>query len=90
MQAANAAVRCKNSYLRVIDRRLAARRGRKKALIAVAHRIVIALYHMLKKQEPYQDLGVNYLSNQSTKHSVQRLHSQARKLGYQLELTAIS
>lgn len=89
VQAANAAVRCKNSYLRVIYRRLAARRGRKKALIAVAHRIVIALYHMFKKQEPYQDLGINYLSNQSTKHSVKRLHSQARKLGYQLELTPI-
>ena len=90
VQAANAAVRCKSSYLRVIYRRLAARRGRKKALIAVAHRIVIALYHMFKKQEPYQDLGINYLSNQSTKHSVKRLHSQARKLGYQLELTPIS
>ena len=90
VQAANAAVRCRNSYLRVVYRRLAARRGRKKALIAVAHRILIALYHMFKKQEPYQDLGINYLSNQSTQQSVQRLHSQARRLGYQLELTPIS
>ena len=91
VQAANAAVRCRNSYLRVFYRRLAGRRGRKKALIAVAHRILIALYHMFKKREPYRDLGVNYLSNQSQQqHSVQRLHSQARQLGYQLELTPIN
>ena len=91
VQAANAAVRCRNSYLRVVYRRLAGRRGRKKALIAVAHRILIALYHMFKKREPYRDLGVNYLSNQSQQqHSVQRLHSQARQLGYQLELTPIN
>jgi len=91
VQAANAAVRCRNSYLRVVYRRLAGRRGRKKALIAVAHRILIALYHMFKKCEPYRDLGVNYLSNQSQQqNSVQRLHSQARQLGYQLELTPMN
>ncbi len=46
---------------------------------------------MFSKREPYHDLGVNYLSNQSQQqHSVQRLHSQARQLGYQLELTPIS
>lgn len=91
VQAANAAVRCRNSYLGVVYRRLAGRRGRKKALIAVAHRILIALYPMFKKCEPYRDLGVNYLSSQSQQqHSVQRLHSQARQLGYQLELTPIS
>jgi len=91
VQAANAAVRCRNSYLRVVYRRLAGRRGRKKALIAVAHRILIALYHMFKKCESYRDLGVDYLSNQSQQqNSVQRLHSQARQLGYQLELTPIN
>ena len=91
VQAANAAVRCRNSYLRVVYRRLAGRRGRKKALIAVAHRILIALYHMFKKCEPYRDLGVDYLSNQSQQqNSVQRLYSQARQLGYQLELTPIN
>lgn len=91
VQAANAAVRCRNSYLRVFYRRLAGRRGRKKALIAVAHRILIALYHMFKKRESYRDLGVDYLSNQSQQqNSIQRLHSQARQLGYQLELTPMN
>ena len=91
VQAANAAVRCRNSYLRVVYRRLAGRRGRKKASIAVAHRILIALYHMFTKREPYHDLGVNYLSNQSQQqNSIQRLRSQARQLGYQLELTSMN
>ncbi len=91
VQAANAAVRCRNSYLRVVDRRLAGRCGRKKALIAVGHRILIALYHMFKKCEPYHDLGVDCLSNQSQQqNSIQRLHSQARQLDYQLELTPMN
>ncbi len=91
VQAANAAVRCRNSYLHAVYRRLAGRRGRKKALIAVAHRILIALYHMLTKHEPYQDLGVDYLSTQSQQQrSIQRLRSQARQLGYQVELTPLS
>jgi transposase len=77
--------------LRVVYRRLAGRRGRKKALIAIAHRILIALYHMFEKREPYRDLGVNYLSNPSQQqHSVQRLHSQACQLGSQLELTPMN
>jgi len=91
VQAANAAVRCRNLYLRVVYRRLAGCRGRKKALIAIAHRILTALYHMFKKCEPYRDLGIDYLSNQSQKqNSIQRLHSQASQLGYQLELTPIN
>ena len=91
VQAANAAVRCRNSYLHAVYRRLAARRGRKKALIAVAHRILIALYHILTKHEPYRDLGVDYLSTKSQQQrSVQRLRSQARQLGYQVELTPLS
>ncbi len=57
VQAANAAVRCRNSYLRFVYRRLAGRCGRKKALIAIAHRILIALYHMFKKCEPNPRLG---------------------------------
>ena len=85
VQAEESAVRCRDSYLRVVELRLAGRRGRKKALIAVAHRILIALYHLFKKCEPYRDWGINYSHQSQPQHSVQRLHSQARQLGYQLE-----
>ncbi len=90
VQAANAAVRCKNSYLNAVYRRLVARRGRKKAIVAVAHRIVIALYHMLTKHEPYRDLGANYLDHSSRDHLLQGLSRQATKLGYQVEFTPIA
>jgi transposase len=89
VQAANAAVRCKNSYFSAVYRRLVGRRGRKKAIIAVAHRIIIALYHMLTKQEPYRDLGANYLDSRSCDRLLQRLSRQATQLGYQVEFTPI-
>jgi transposase len=90
VQAANAAVRCKNSYLSAVYRRLVARRGRKKAIVAVAHRIIIALYHMLTKQQPYRDLGASYLDSRSCDCLLQRLSRQATQLGYQVEFTPIS
>ncbi|MBE9170651.1 hypothetical protein IQ238_25080 [Pleurocapsales cyanobacterium LEGE 06147] len=66
------------------------RRGRKKAIVAVAHRIVIALYNMLTKREPYRDLGANYLNNSSRDHLLQRLSRQASQLGYQVEFIPIA
>ena len=89
VQAANAAVRCKNSYLNAVYRRLAARRGHKKAIVAVAHRILIALYHMLTQHEPYRDLGVNYLDTRQQDRLLQRLCHRATTLGYQVQLTPI-
>lgn len=56
IQAANAASRCKNSYLAVVYQRLKPRRGRKRAIVAVAHRILTAVFHMLSTGQPYQDL----------------------------------
>jgi hypothetical protein len=56
----------------------------------VAHRIVIALYHMLTKHEPYRDLGINYLEHHSPHRLLQRLSRQATQLGYQVELTPIA
>lgn len=90
VQAANAAVRCKNSYLSAVYRRLVARRGHRKAIVAVAHRILIALYHMLTKHEPYQDLGANYLEKRQQDRLLQRLCYRASQLGYHLALTPIA
>jgi transposase len=55
VQAAHAAVKVKDSYLAQVYRRLVGRRGVKRALIAVAHRILHAAYHILANHEPYQD-----------------------------------
>jgi len=59
-EAAWAAGRTKNSYLGALYRRLAPRRGKNRALIAVGHSLLVIFYHMLKYDVEYQDLGVDY------------------------------
>jgi transposase len=60
IQAAWAAVRNTGSYLSALYHRLAPRRGKKKAIVAVAHSILVSIYHVLKNQVSYKDLGTNY------------------------------
>jgi transposase len=55
VQAAWAASRCKGGYLPALYRSLAGRRGRKRALIAVAHALLVTCYHLLRKGEDYRD-----------------------------------
>jgi transposase len=60
-QAAWAASHTKATYLAARFRRLAARKGKKRALVAVGHSILVSVYHMLKTQRPYCELGADYL-----------------------------
>ena len=53
---AHGAATTKNTYLGALYRRLAPRRGTRKALVAVGHAILVIVYHVLKRGEPYQDL----------------------------------
>src|SRR5947209_3092561 len=62
VEAANAATRAKGTYLRDKFFRLKARRGYKRALVAVAHKILVAIYHMLSQEVCYNDLGDLYLT----------------------------
>ncbi|HCT79089.1 MAG TPA: IS110 family transposase [Micromonosporaceae bacterium] len=61
--AALSAIRKKDSYANAQFRRIAARRGGKRAQSAVAHSILIAIWHILERHTPYEDLGVNYFIN---------------------------
>ncbi len=87
VQVAWAAARTKNTYLSTLYHRLAARRGAKRAIIAVAHAILTIIYSMLRNHSHYRDLGATYfdeLNRQSVTHrSVHRLES----LGYIVTLT---
>jgi transposase len=60
-QAAWAASHTKATYLAARFRRLAARKGKKRALVAVGHSILVSVYHMLKTKRPYDELGADYL-----------------------------
>lgn len=86
VQAAQAAVRCKGTYLAHVFRRLASRRGRNKAIVAVAHRLLKAAYYILSKREPYKDLGANYLDYKGKEHLLTRLCRGIKQLGYQVSL----
>jgi transposase len=84
--AASAAVRTKGSYYRDKYNRLRARRGPVRALMAVAHKLLIAAFHMLATGEPFRDLGESYLDQVTRKRSTTRLVQRLSNLGYDVML----
>jgi transposase len=93
-QAAWAASHTKDSYLAARFRRLAARKGKKRAIVAVAHTILISLYHMLKTKQPYRELGADYLdrtkATQLKRYFVQRLERLGLQVAIQSREEAVS
>jgi len=87
VQAAQAAARTKNTYLSAKSHQIAARRGGKRAAVAVGHSILVIYYHMLKTGEPYQEKGGDYFSELDRQHAERRLTKQLERLGYQVTLT---
>lgn len=85
VQAAHAVTRTK-SYLAAQYRRLATRRGKKRAIVAVAHSILVIAYHLISRQEPYRDLGADYFDKQRPEATKKRLVKRLEKLGYQVSL----
>jgi transposase len=90
VQAAHAAART-NTYLAAQFRRLSARRGAKRAAVAVAHSILVIAYHLILRQEPYSELGASYFErHEKPELKKKRLIKQLEKLGYQVNLTEIA
>jgi len=89
-EAAHGAAATKNTYLGALYRRLAPRRGTRKALVAVGHAILVIVYHVLKRGEPYQDLGANYFDERDQQNVRRRLVRRLEQLGYQVNLAAIA
>jgi transposase len=86
VQAAHAAARPKGTYLAARYRRLAARRGRARAAVAVAHSILIIAYHVLTEGTVYRDLGGNDFDERD-RHAVERrLVHRLEGLGYTVSL----
>ncbi len=86
VQAAYAAGRSKNTYLAAQYHRIASRRGAKKAALAVAHSILVIIYHILRDQSSYQDLGGNYFDERDRQAVQKRLVRRLERMGYQVEL----
>lgn len=85
-QAAWAASHTKNSYLASQYRRLAGRRGRKRALIAVGHSILVIFYHMLKKTTTYADLGAHFLDHLHPERMTRYYIKCLERLGHKVTL----
>jgi transposase len=84
--AAVSAARTKGSYLRDKFHRLKARRGALRAALAIAHKIVVAAYHMLARGVVYRDLGEAYLDQIGERRTVANLKRRLERLGYHVAL----
>jgi transposase len=86
-QAAWAASRKRSSYFAAQYRRLAARRGKKRANMAVAHSLLVVAYHLLKgPMEKYQELGVDFFDRIKPQRQKRSLVHRLEKLGYKVTL----
>jgi transposase len=86
VQAAHAAAHTKQTYLAAQFHRLAARRGKKRAIVAVAHSILVIAYHVISRQEEYRELGGDYFDRQRPEATAKRLVLRLEKLGYHVTL----
>jgi transposase len=86
VEAANAATKAKGTYLRDKFYRLKARRGYKRAIVAVAHKILVAIYHMLSHKVCYNELGDLYLDKLNRHTLTRNLVHRLERLGYTVTL----
>ena len=84
--AANAASHTKNTYLSAQYHRLASRRGKKKAIVALEHSILIIAYHIIQRKEPYHEFGGDYFDKRRPEATAKRLVQRLERLGFQVSL----
>jgi len=90
VQAAHTVARSKDNYLAAQFRRLAARRGKKRAAVAVARSILVIAYHLLRNGTRYVDLGFDYFDKLDQDKVKQRLLTRLSHLGYKVSLEPVS
>jgi transposase len=87
VEAAGSVGRMKGkNYLAAQHARLTARRGMSRAQVAVAHSILVSAYYMLLRDEPYRDLGADWLARRNDEAHTRRLVAQLEKLGHNVTL----
>lgn len=84
--AAVAVAKTRGGYLSEKHRRLRARRGEMRAHVAIAHKILVAAYHILASGSDYVDLGPAYLDQVDQKRTTNQLTRRLRDLGYEVEI----
>uniref|UniRef100_A0A7C2IQ11 IS110 family transposase n=1 Tax=Ammonifex degensii TaxID=42838 RepID=A0A7C2IQ11_9THEO len=84
IEAARAAARTRNSYFNAQYHRLVARRGKNKAIVAVAHSLLVVIYHILKDGTVYNDLGIDHFDRTNSQRLKNRLIKRLESLGYKV------
>lgn len=87
VQAALAAARTRGSYFKALYARIAARRGARRAAVAVAHSLLDVAYYLLLRRESYRELGAEYFDRLDRERTTRRLVSRLEGLGYAVALT---
>jgi transposase len=86
VHAAHVAARTKGTYLSAQYRRLAGRRGKKRAILALAHSMLMMADSMIQRQEPYREVGANFFDRLQPEDTARRLIKRLETLGYQVPL----
>jgi transposase len=86
IEVANAAARSKETFLGAYYQRLRKRMGHKKAIVALAHRILIIIYHLLKDHQPYRELGPDHVEEKAAEVAKRRALHTLGQLGYDVTL----
>ena len=88
--AAMSAARSKNTYLATRYRRLVTRRGPMRAIVAIQHSILTAVWHMLRNGEAYDDLGPDYYARRDPQRTRNRAIRDLESLGYEVVITPVA
>lgn len=87
---AHSAVKVKSSYFYAQFQRISARRGKKRAYVAVAHSMLIAIYHILKDNAPFVDLGFEYYNQFNKERKINLYLKKLKALGWESDTAAVS
>ena len=87
---AHSAVKVKSSYFYAQFQRISSRRGKKRAYVAVAHSMLIAIYHILKDNIPFVDLGSEYYNQFNKERKINVYLKKLKALGWESDTAAVS
>ena len=90
VEAAWAATRTKGTYLRTKYHRLVKRMPKKKALVAVAHTMLVIVYHLLNRRVAYAELGSDYVDRQQVERQRRRLVERLEGLGVKVTIAEVA
>jgi len=86
VEAAHGAARTKNKYYKALYHRLAGRRGKKRAIVAVGHSLLVTGYYLITHNQNYADLGANYFDERNKEMVKRQAMKRLERLGFQVEL----